>query len=257
MLYKLEKCKTFDIPIVSEAIVIDNDLLVKLFFHGSPILLPLWFVKGKDCRLTKKSYLENFPPYIKSFSDNRATNIMDELQQIRYKKGNDIPKFASKLATAQMLRYSLLPAYLCEYAGPMRIYYSQKSDQHERVAAENVVKFNDLPQALLCDNHLENKFIKNRRDGVVVRASASQSVDLGFIPLVESYQKTLKKWHPQLPCLALGIYGRLWRTSRQVRLLCPWARHLTGRLRLYVEDRWPRHLKKGNSQASADFPSKV
>ena len=29
--------------------------------------------------------------------------------------------------------------------------------------------------------------------------------------------------------MALGIYGRLWRTSRQVRLLCPWARHLTGR----------------------------
>ena len=29
-------------------------------------------------------------------------------------------------------------------------------------------------------------------DGVVVRAFASQSVDLGFIPLVESYQKTLK-----------------------------------------------------------------
>ena len=26
----------------------------------------------------------------------------------------------------------------------------------------------------------------------MVRASASQSVDLGFIPLVESYQKTLK-----------------------------------------------------------------
>ena len=32
----------------------------------------------------------------------------------------------------------------------------------------------------------------NRRDGVAVRASASQSVDLGFISLVESYQKTLK-----------------------------------------------------------------
>ena len=32
----------------------------------------------------------------------------------------------------------------------------------------------------------------NRRDGVVVRASASQLVDLGFISLVESYQKTLK-----------------------------------------------------------------
>ena len=41
--------------------------------------------------------------------------------------------------------------------------------------------------------------------------------------------KDFKKWYPQLPCLALGIYGRLWRTSRQVRLLCPWAKHLTGR----------------------------
>ena len=34
--------------------------------------------------------------------------------------------------------------------------------------------------------------VKYRRCGVVVRASASQSVDLGFISLVESYQKTLK-----------------------------------------------------------------
>ena len=33
--------------------------------------------------------------------------------------------------------------------------------------------------------------VVNRRNGVV-RASASQSVDLGFISLVESYQKTLK-----------------------------------------------------------------
>ena len=32
----------------------------------------------------------------------------------------------------------------------------------------------------------------NWRDSIVVRASASQSVDLGFISQVESYQKTLK-----------------------------------------------------------------
>ena len=32
----------------------------------------------------------------------------------------------------------------------------------------------------------------NRRDGVVVRASASQSVELKFIPLVESYRKIFK-----------------------------------------------------------------
>ena len=41
---------------------------------------------------------------------------------------------------------------------------------------------------LLHTTHTQNY----RRDGVVVRASASQSVDLGFISLVGSYQKTLK-----------------------------------------------------------------
>ena len=40
------------------------------------------------------------------------------------------------------------------------------------------------------DNRLPS--CNNRRDGVVVRASTSQSVDLGFISLVKSYQKTLK-----------------------------------------------------------------
>ena len=44
----------------------------------------------------------------------------------------------------------------------------------------------------------------DRRDGVVVRASASQLVDMGFIPLVESYQKTLKN----------GIHGfPAWRSA--------------------------------------------
>ena len=95
--YKLQNCKTFDIPTVTEAIVTDNDLCLKLFFSGFPILIPPWFVKGKDCPLTKKSYLENFPPYIKSFSDNRATNIMDKLQQICNKKRDYSPKFTSKL----------------------------------------------------------------------------------------------------------------------------------------------------------------
>ena len=44
----------------------------------------------------------------------------------------------------------------------------------------------------------------NRRDGVVVRASASQSVDLGFTHQVESHQKTLKN----------GIYSfPAWRSA--------------------------------------------
>ena len=44
-----------------------------------------------------------------------------------------------------------------------------------------------------------------RSDGVVVRASASQSVDLGFIPLVESYQKTLKNGIRSFPAWRLAF----------------------------------------------------
>ena len=47
----------------------------------------------------------------------------------------------------------------------------------------------------------------NRRDGVVVRASASQSVDLGFIPLVESYQKTLKNGIHSFPAWRSAFRG--------------------------------------------------
>ena len=43
--YKLENCKTFDIPTVIEPIVIDDDLHVKVFFSDSSTPLPPWFIK--------------------------------------------------------------------------------------------------------------------------------------------------------------------------------------------------------------------
>ena len=52
-----------------------------------------------------------------------------------------------------------------------------------------------------------NRRIDNRRDGVVVRASASQSVDLGFISLVESYQKTLKNGIYSFPAWCSAFIG--------------------------------------------------
>ena len=39
--------------------------------------------------------------------------------------------------------------------------------------------------------------------------------------------------------------GIVWRTSRQACLLCPWVRHLTGRLHFYVADRWPTRTSPG------------
>ena len=42
-------------------------------------------------------------------------------------------------------------------------------------------------QSNMLNNCKLEDIANSRRDGEVVRASASQSVDLGFIPLVESY----------------------------------------------------------------------
>ena len=51
------------------------------------------------------------------------------------------------------------------------------------------------------------RFNYKLRDGVVVRAFASQSVDLGFIPLVESYQKTLKNGIRSFPAWRSAFRG--------------------------------------------------
>ena len=74
-------------------------------------------------------------------------------------------------------------------------------------------------------------------DGVVVRASASQSEDLGFIFQVESYQKILKM---VFTAFLLGAQQN--RDSLENKpasfLLCPWAKDLRECLYLYVADRW-------------------
>ena len=73
---------------------------------------------------------------------------------------------------------------------------------------------------------------------VVVRVSTLQSVVLGFISQVESYQKTSKM---VFTASLLGAEHKwiVWRTSRQACLLCPSARHFTGRPHLYVANSWP------------------
>ena len=95
----------------------------------------------------------------------------------------------------------------------------------------------------------------NRRDSVVVRASASQSVNLEFIPLVASYQQTLKNGIHSLPAWRSAFMGGCGEQAGSFAC-CVVGQALNGTVHLYVEDRRPRHLGKGNSQASADIPSK-
>ena len=90
----------------------------------------------------------------------------------------------------------------------------------------------------------------------MVRASASQSVDLGFISLFESDQKTLKN---EIYSFLLGA-----RHLREVvenkpasSLAVLLGKALTGKPHLYVEDRWPRLFRNSSSQAITDIPSKI
>ena len=85
----------------------------------------------------------------------------------------------------------------------------------------------------------------------MVRASASQSVDLGFIPLVESYQKTFKKMASAASLLGARYLWEVVENKPASSLVVSLGKALNGTHHLYVEDRWPINLEKGNSQASA------
>ena len=71
-------------PEVTECIKIEQ-LHVKRFFKGCPVPLRQWFGQGTDCRLTRKSMLENFPVHLRTFADNHSS-IFEELRQYRFTK---------------------------------------------------------------------------------------------------------------------------------------------------------------------------
>ena len=72
---------------------------------------------------------------------------------------------------------------------------------------------------IFCDITLRVTF--NSSSGRVVRVCASGAVDC-----LDS-ESGQTDWNSQLPCLTLSIKWTVWRTSRQVYMLCRWERHLT------------------------------
>ena len=91
-----------------EQIRIDNDLHVKLFYKGSPVPLPEWFRKGRDCRLTRKSMLQNLPNYVK-MEGEQTSHIFKELKEIQFQKK---PKYSNNIIRyALLLRYTSVQAY--------------------------------------------------------------------------------------------------------------------------------------------------
>ena len=84
----------------------------------------------------------------------------------------------------------------------------------------------------------------------MVRASASQSVDLGFIPL-SSHTKRLKKMVSIASLLGARHLGEVVENKPVSSLVVSLGKALNGTPHLHVEDRWPGHHENGNSQASA------
>ena len=107
--YKTEPHSVLSVPQVSQTIVVDKILHVKLFSVASPIPLPEWFRKGSDSCLRKKPMLENFPSYIRNFVEVKKLpdDILSELELVRYKKPVDKQKHS-----VNMLRYALLLRYI-------------------------------------------------------------------------------------------------------------------------------------------------
>ena len=77
----------------------------------------------------------------------------------------------------------------------------------------------------------------------MVRASALQLVDQGFIPLVESYQKTLKM-ASAASLLGAWHLGEVVENKSASLLVVFLGKALNGMPHRYVEDRWPINLKK-------------
>ena len=74
---------------VTDCVLVDRDLNVKLFFKGSPLPLPQWFHHGRDCHLTKKSVMQNFLNYIR-LEGEQTFNILEELKELKFKKKKNI-----------------------------------------------------------------------------------------------------------------------------------------------------------------------
>ena len=86
-----------NVPKVTDCVRVNQDLHVKLFYKSSP--LPQRFRHGRDCRLTRKSMMQNFPNYIK-LEGQQTFSILEEL---KFKK--------KRIFSSNVIRYSLLLRY--------------------------------------------------------------------------------------------------------------------------------------------------
>ena len=101
-------------PQVTQSIIVDVNMHVKLFYKDSPIPLPEWFRQGQsnNCKLTDIGQLQNFPIYIVNRVSEMPREILQEMQKIQYIKAKGRPPYSSELIRfALMQRYTSRQSY--------------------------------------------------------------------------------------------------------------------------------------------------
>ena len=98
-------------PKIYEAIKINKNLHVQLKWCGDSVLLPQWFVKGKDPKLTNMSMLVNFHSYLQTLQDSCNTFIEEMKSRQHYKAKGQTPYSSQFLRFALFLHYSSAQAY--------------------------------------------------------------------------------------------------------------------------------------------------
>ena len=98
----------FKIPQVVESIRIDKDLHVKLFYKNIPVSLPPWLRVTHQCKLKRRSMLENLPVHFNTEIE-RLSYILEELNIHQLKK-NQVYS-STIIHFSLMLRYTSLQSY--------------------------------------------------------------------------------------------------------------------------------------------------
>lgn len=99
------------IPQVAECIRIDENLHVKLFYKNIPVSLPAWLRVTHQCKLKRRSMLENIPAHF-NIKVEKLSSILNELNDHQIKKNqvysSNIIHFSSMLRYTSFQSYKLL-----------------------------------------------------------------------------------------------------------------------------------------------------
>ena len=102
IMYRLVCDTVTRIPTIQESISIDESLHISLSYRGYHNPLPDWFRSVHNCKLTRRSMLENFPAYIRSRGEE-MNPILREMNEVQYYKGKGRPPYSST-----MIRYAIV-----------------------------------------------------------------------------------------------------------------------------------------------------